>query len=167
MICRRVIKILQPDEKRRDLRPMYTYTKSSACRPASSTSRSRKQPCISICFLRVTLTVVVGTGSTVLFAYIYSRRKSLSFAPPEPSCTLSPIQINKMTEGSDPTDDSRCCLFCRPDSVMLLICVGVFEQIRGKTCTQRFVSIFSGEKTNRGRSATTVSAARRERMGCM
>src|SRR5699024_3992566 len=32
---------------------------------------------------------------------------------------------------------------------------------------QRFVSIFSEEKTNRGRSATTVSAARRERMGCM
>ena len=44
---------------------------------------------------------------------------------------------------------------------------GGFWTDPGKMCIQRFVSIFSGEKKNRGRSATTVSAARRERMGCM
>ena len=150
MICRRVIKILQPDERRRDLRPVYTYTKSSACRPASSTSRSRKQPCISICFLRVTLTVVVGTDSTVLFAYIYSKRKSLSSAFSEAFCIISPVQINRMTEGSDPTDDSRCCLFCRPDSVMPLICVGVFEQIREK-CAHRDLCRYFPEKKRIGK----------------
>ena len=104
---------------------------------------------IFICFLRVTLTVVVGTDSTVLFAYIYSRRKSLSSAFSEASCIISPIQINKKTEGSDPTDDSRCCLFCRPDSVITLICVGVFEKIRGK-CAHRDLCRYFPEKKRIG-----------------
>ena len=95
LICRRVIKILQQVKRETGFAPVYACTKSSACRPASFTSRSRKQSCIFICFLRVTLTVVVGTDRTVLFTYICSRRKSLSSALPEAFCIISLYKSTK------------------------------------------------------------------------
>ena len=137
---------------------VYAYTKSSACHPVSSTSRSRKQSCISICFFRVTLTVVVGTDSTVLFAYIYFRRKSLSSAPSEPSCTHS--HTNQQNDGGERSDRRQPDAVC--SAALIQWCcwsVWFFEQIRGK-CTHRDLCRYFPEKKRIGEGRRRLWARR-------
>ena len=87
------------------------------------------------------------TAPCFLHTYIPDANPCLLHLPNHPSHTL--IQINRMTEGSDPTDDSRCCLFYHPDSVMPLICERFFEQIRGK-CAHRDLCRYFPEKKRIG-----------------